>query len=476
MRHLLLLTGMLAVSLSAATETSGGFDVHGSARVGDKPAVHAVVWLAVPSGTGGAPGGRVVLDQRNLSFAPRVLVVRVGTTVELPNNDRVFHNVFSFRDGKRFDLGLYPVGTLRRVTFDHAGLSRIFCNIHPNMAAYVMAVDTPHYGGRATRAAAFSIPAVAGRHATTYHAWRPGADETRPGAARSRRAQVARHPLAMRSVARPSCRRAGIRGRWRAAPSPMLEIDAGGRALDRRTSPRRAAQVACLRRDSRRACVTRSKASWGARNRPTKGDAFERRTRTTATSGSIEAFVERTVPSGRCAPEPCAAGATGRRSGSPPASDHAYIGFTARAAHPLRRVFRPVERLSSSTASEVVARYCRGSRWKSASARRPTSARRTAATGVDRRGPRGRARGNVIVGASYIRHDAVPAGDASRTATPSFGGARRPLDARSGVQVRGEWLDGQPFDGTHDRRRVRRPDRAPAGDGPGDGRSPGPSA
>ena len=77
--------------------------------------------------------------------APHVLAVRVGTVVEFPNNDRVFHNVFSFHDGKQFDLGLYPVGTMRRVTFDHPGLSRIFCNIHPNMGAHVMVVDTPYF-------------------------------------------------------------------------------------------------------------------------------------------------------------------------------------------------------------------------------------------------------------------------------------------------------------------------------------------
>lgn len=50
------------------------------------------------------------MDQRNLQFLPQVLAVRVGTTVRFPNEDRVFHNVFSFRDGKKFDLGLYPVG------------------------------------------------------------------------------------------------------------------------------------------------------------------------------------------------------------------------------------------------------------------------------------------------------------------------------------------------------------------------------
>ena len=75
-----------------------------------------------------------------------MLAVRVGTTVDFPNRDRVFHNVFSFRDGKRFDLGMFPIGARRRVTFDRPGLSRLFCNIHPNMAAYMMAVDAPYFG------------------------------------------------------------------------------------------------------------------------------------------------------------------------------------------------------------------------------------------------------------------------------------------------------------------------------------------
>jgi len=69
--------------------------------------------------------------------------VQGGTKIEFPNNDRVFHNVFSFRDGKRFDLGLYPVGAVKTIPFDRPGLSRVFCNIHPGMAAYIMVVDTP---------------------------------------------------------------------------------------------------------------------------------------------------------------------------------------------------------------------------------------------------------------------------------------------------------------------------------------------
>jgi plastocyanin len=150
-------------------------DVRGTAHVGGRPAPHVVVWLEGAAPAPVAPPARVVLDQRNLAFAPRVLAVRVGTTVEFPNNDRVFHNVFSFRDGKRFDLGLYPVGTSRRVTFDRAGLSRIFCNIHPNMAAYVVAVDSPYYAV-SDQSGAFTIGGVP-RGTYKYTAWRAGAAE-----------------------------------------------------------------------------------------------------------------------------------------------------------------------------------------------------------------------------------------------------------------------------------------------------------
>ena len=153
----------------------GPADMHGRARTADgRSAPDTVVWLDAPNAPPQSQSGRVVLDQRNLNFAPRVLVVRVGTAVDFPNNDRVFHNVFSFRDGKKFDLGTYPVGALRRVTFDRPGLSRIFCNIHPNMAAYVMSVDSPYFA-QAAADGAFTI-AGAPSGTQTYHAWRAGAE------------------------------------------------------------------------------------------------------------------------------------------------------------------------------------------------------------------------------------------------------------------------------------------------------------
>src|SRR5688572_10165671 len=135
---------LLVCSLWLATAPISGAELAGTVQVAGRPTQHAVVWLAAPAAPA-PPPQKVVLDQRNLAFVPHVLAVRVGTTVEFPNNDRVFHNVFSFRDGKKFDLGMYPKGAVKRITFDKPGLARLFCNIHPNMAAYVMAIDSSYF-------------------------------------------------------------------------------------------------------------------------------------------------------------------------------------------------------------------------------------------------------------------------------------------------------------------------------------------
>jgi len=177
MRWLLFVVGAL-LSASTTSATVGSFELTGTVHAGGRPKGDAIVWLEPASGQVAAQPGKekkVVLDQRTSTFFPHVLAVQVGTTVDLPNNDRVFHNVFSFHDGKKFDLGLYPVGTIRRVTFDHSGLSRIFCNIHPNMAAYVMAVNSPYFGVSDSQGR-FSIASVP-PGSYTYHAWRAGAQE-----------------------------------------------------------------------------------------------------------------------------------------------------------------------------------------------------------------------------------------------------------------------------------------------------------
>jgi len=91
------------------------------------------------------PRQRLRLLQKDKRFDPHVLVVPVGAAVEFPNHDPFFHNVFSLFEGKRFDLGLYEGGTSRLVHFDRPGVSYIFCNIHPEMSAVVVALKTPYY-------------------------------------------------------------------------------------------------------------------------------------------------------------------------------------------------------------------------------------------------------------------------------------------------------------------------------------------
>ena len=108
-----------------------------------------VVWLSPIGAHSSAktlPNHPLRLTQHNKSFEPHLLVVPVGAVVQFPNRDPFFHNVFSLFEGKRFDLGLYEAGTTRNVSFDRPGVSYIFCNIHAEMSAVVIALDTPYYG------------------------------------------------------------------------------------------------------------------------------------------------------------------------------------------------------------------------------------------------------------------------------------------------------------------------------------------
>jgi plastocyanin/copper chaperone CopZ len=85
------------------------------------------------------------MNQRDLSFAPGFLVVTKGTTVDFPNQDKVFHNVFSLSQAAKFDLGLYKSGTRKSITVREAGVIDVYCNIHPDMVAKIKVVDSPYY-------------------------------------------------------------------------------------------------------------------------------------------------------------------------------------------------------------------------------------------------------------------------------------------------------------------------------------------
>ena len=108
-----------------------------------------VVWLkpvSEASATEAPPPGRFTLVQKKRMFSPHLLVIPVGSVVVFPNADPFFHNVFSLFDGRRFDLGLYEAGSMRSVVFSREGVSYIFCNIHSEMSAVVIALSTPYYG------------------------------------------------------------------------------------------------------------------------------------------------------------------------------------------------------------------------------------------------------------------------------------------------------------------------------------------
>jgi plastocyanin len=139
-----------------------------------------VVWLSPASedspGSAAATKRRVVLLQKNKTFEPHLLVIPVGSEVDFPNHDPFFHNVFSLFEGKRFDLGLYESGSTRSIRFDRAGVSYLFCNIHSDMSAVIVTLDTPYYA-ISDRAGHVAIPDVPpGRY--TLHAWREGISAT----------------------------------------------------------------------------------------------------------------------------------------------------------------------------------------------------------------------------------------------------------------------------------------------------------
>lgn len=160
--------GVWVTTQNPAASSAALHDLAGTVLVGERPEADAVVWLEAPRAA--RLPRMAAIDQRDLTFSPNVLAVSVGTTVRFPNSDRVLHNVFSFKDGRRFDLGLYPVGHTREVTVEQAGVSRVFCNIHPGMGAYIVAVDSPYFAV-SDRSGTFLMSDVpSGTY--TFHAWR----------------------------------------------------------------------------------------------------------------------------------------------------------------------------------------------------------------------------------------------------------------------------------------------------------------
>jgi plastocyanin len=149
---------MIFCALFASLESAQAADValhvelahrHEAAASKHSSNAGVVVWLTPNSGLLPAPTARpkehYTLVQKDKQFSPHILVVPTGSSVDFPNLDPFFHNVFSLFNGKRFDLGLYEAHTQRTVQFDRDGISYIFCNIHPEMGAVIVTLSTPYY-------------------------------------------------------------------------------------------------------------------------------------------------------------------------------------------------------------------------------------------------------------------------------------------------------------------------------------------
>ncbi|QNI35037.1 hypothetical protein H7849_16660 [Alloacidobacterium dinghuense] len=135
-----------------------------------------VIWLNPISDDppASAKPGHFRLVQKDKSFHPHLLVIPLGSSVDFPNMDPFFHNVFSQFNGKRFDLGLYEEGSNKTVRFDHEGVSYIFCNIHPEMSAVVISLATP-YVGVSSQQGGFELHDVP-QGTYEMHVWAEGVD------------------------------------------------------------------------------------------------------------------------------------------------------------------------------------------------------------------------------------------------------------------------------------------------------------
>jgi plastocyanin len=108
------------------------------------PAVAYVVGR-VSGVSAGADDMRAVMSQRDTAFVPAAVVVPVGGTVDFPNADPFFHNVLSFSEAQRFDLGRYPEGESKEVTFDQPGVVKVYCEVHEFMRGAVIVTESPFH-------------------------------------------------------------------------------------------------------------------------------------------------------------------------------------------------------------------------------------------------------------------------------------------------------------------------------------------
>lgn len=106
---------------------------------------NVIVFLKDAPRQADVPLMHATIMQRDEAFVPRVVAITRGSTVDFPNSDPFFHNVFSLSRGASFDLGRYPSGATKSRRFPHAGLVKVYCHIHSHMTASIMVFDHPYF-------------------------------------------------------------------------------------------------------------------------------------------------------------------------------------------------------------------------------------------------------------------------------------------------------------------------------------------
>ena len=168
MRPFLGLLIAIALSLPAAAAT-----VEASVQDAGGKGVRDAVVYAIPEGRTVPPARNksAVMDQKNRTFIPHVLPVQTGTKVQFPNSDDIRHHVYSFSPAKPFQLPLYEGTPANPEIFDRAGVVTLGCNIHDQMSAFIVIVDTPYFGKTAAAGKTSLKDLEPGRY--TVRVWYP---------------------------------------------------------------------------------------------------------------------------------------------------------------------------------------------------------------------------------------------------------------------------------------------------------------
>ena len=152
---------------------SSAGDIKGKVKaVGAKNNANAVIYIEkIPGKKFDPPEKPASMDQKNLVFIPHVLPILAGTTVDYLNSDDVLHNVFTpDKCAEKFNLGTWPKGKVRSYTFKNTGcVSVMLCNVHPEMEAYILVLETPYYAVSAKEGSYIIKNAPAGKH--TLRIW-----------------------------------------------------------------------------------------------------------------------------------------------------------------------------------------------------------------------------------------------------------------------------------------------------------------